>query len=151
MTSTIERPAPRRTRAPIDPRIQARRVEVQRDRGRRRLHRLVALGVVAGLVLAAVGATRSPLLDVDHIRVSGAKRTDRAALSRAAGVRLRRPLLDVDPGAIARRVEALPWVQRAIVRRSWPGTVMIQVSERRPLAVVTEAAGPVLVDRDGRV
>ena len=56
-------PATRRAPAvPMDPRVQARRVEVARDQGRRRRRRL--LGVFAVLLVAggAWGITQSPLM-----------------------------------------------------------------------------------------
>ena len=80
-----------RTRPPspvIDPRLEARRVEVARDNGRRRLRKvLIALTVL--LVLLGLGAlTRSPLLDVDEVVVRGADQVPAATVRTAAGVPL---------------------------------------------------------------
>jgi cell division protein FtsQ len=61
-------------------------------------------------------------------------------------------MVDVDEGAAARAVETLPWVERATVRRHWPGEVRIHVVERRAVAAIAaEDAGAALVDRAGRV
>lgn len=144
---TLDRPA-----APIDPRFRARRIAVARDAGRRRLHRLVALGAVTVLVLAAVGALRSPFLDVDRVAVTGADHTTAAAVVEASGVRRGDALVDVDTGMVSRRVSELPWVRSARVERQWPGTVAVEVLERVPVAVVeAEGGGVLLVDGEGRV
>ena len=120
----------------VDPRMRSRRIGVRRDAGRRRLRRVtVALSIVA-LVMAAAVATRTPLLDVDRITVRGAQRTSVEEVRRAAGVARGEPLLAVDGGAVARRVERLPWVASARVERAWPSTVEVQVTERVPVAVV---------------
>ena len=57
---------------PIDPRLRARRIEVRRVEGRRRLQRLVDMGLLAMVVAAFLGALWTPLLDVDEVRVEGA-------------------------------------------------------------------------------
>jgi len=41
---------------------------------------------------------------------------------------------NVDVAAIRSAVEALPWVERAKVRRVWPATLRVNVAEQRPVA-----------------
>ena len=136
---------------PIDPRISERRVAVRRDAGRRRLRQLVwGTGMVA-LTASAYGATRSRLLDVDTVRIEGATRVDVDEVPAAGGLDRRPQLIDVDPAAVATRIERLPWVKTAAVVRRWPGTVEVSLVERTPVAVV--AGGPAwsVVDASGRV
>lgn len=133
------------------PRIRARRIEVRRHEGRRRLRRVVALLAVVVVVGGAAGSTRTPLLDVDRVSVVGASRSGTAAVVEAAGVALGDPMSDVDSGAVAARVEALPWVERASVQRLWPATLRIRVAERRPMAQVAARDGVLLTDGTGRL
>ena len=71
---------------------------------------------------------------------------------RAAGVHNGQALLFVDTGAVARRVEQLPWVEHARVRRDFPGTVSIAVTEYVPAAYVRVTGGKLaLVASSGRV
>jgi cell division protein FtsQ len=138
--------------APIDPRIRARLIAVRRDEGRRRLRRVVAVGVLALVVVAAALVVRSPVLDVDRVQVSGADRTGTDAVRQAAGIALHRPMIDVDTGAARARLLALPWVERASVTRSWPSSIKVSVVERVPIAVVPAGqAGFAIVDKGGRV
>jgi cell division protein FtsQ len=149
LTSTTDsrRPVPA-----IDPRIRARRIAVQRDEGRRRLHRLGLVGAVAAIALGAVGVAGSPLLDVDGVVVAGSTRLDPAAVVAASGIERGAPLVTLDVGAAVEGVRALPWVADVVVRRSWPGTVEIAVLERQPVAALLGAGGTAaLVDADGRV
>jgi cell division protein FtsQ len=148
LRATDTRPAA----APIDPRLRARRIAVRRDEGRRRLHRLGILGVVAVVAVALVGITRSPLLDVDRVTVTGAVHTPVHAIADATGIRRHTPMTDVDLDAARRAVLALPWVRTVSIQRSWPSSVEVVVTERTPVAVVTAgSAGFALVDAAGRV
>ncbi len=138
-------------RSPIDPRIRARRIEVQRVQGRRRLRRLIDLGLV-GLVLAGfVGALWTPLLDVDAVAVEGAARTGVEAVRERSGISLGAPLVGVDLRAAGNRIGALPWVEQVTLHRRVDGVVDISVVERTPVASVGVGSATVLVDRDGRV
>lgn len=133
------------------PRIRARRIEVRRDEGRRRLRRILALAVVVVLAGGAAGSTRTALLDVDRISVVGASRTGADAVVDATGVSPADPMTDVDSSAVAARVTALPWVDRASVQRLWPATLRIRVVERRPVAQFLTRDGVVLTDSTGRL
>lgn len=142
--------SPARTGAP-HPRIRARRVAVARDVGRRRRRRLNAvLGALCAVVWGLVGL-RSPLFDVDRIQVSGVEHTPPAAVLSAMGAGRGTPLIDVDAGAAAARIERLPWVAEARVHRLWPGTVRVVVVERRAVAVVAHPGGWAILDASGRV
>jgi cell division protein FtsQ len=134
----------------IDPRIRARRIEVRRRAGRRRLNRLIAIGVVVTVVVVAVAVIRSPLLDVDRIEVVGADLTGRDAVLAASGVRLGSRMAGVPLGAVAARVQRLPWVATVKVGRSWPGTVRITIAERVAVAGVPAVGGGfVILDATG--
>lgn len=141
-----------RTGVAMDPRIRRRRIDVRRDEGRKRLRILIGCVSVVLVVLAAVGAGRSPLFDVDYVDVRGADQTARRAVVDAGRLGDHPALLDVDTEAVARKVEALPWVLEATARRQWPGTVRIDITERRPAAVLPATAGQwALADRSGRI
>ncbi|KAA0234376.1 MAG: Cell division protein FtsQ [Acidimicrobiales bacterium] len=146
--------APPRSARPveiIDPRIRERRIGVKRAAGRRRLRALVLLLlgmlVLSGLVLLS----RSPLLDVDDVRVSGADSTAIANVVEQSGIHLGDPMLEVDTGGAAAAVEALPWVKAAEVARRWPGRIEIIVEEHEPAALVEGAGSTGLVSPTGEV
>jgi cell division protein FtsQ len=132
--------------------MRSRRIRVRRSEGRRRLRRItLVLGAVAVVVLAAV-VTQTPLLDVDHVRVEGVGGGRVDDVVEAAAVAPDQPLVSLDGGAVARRVEELPWVASARVRRSWPATVEVTVTPRRVVAAVQVTEDHVaLVDAEGVV
>jgi len=136
----------------IDPRIRERRIEVLRAAGRRRLR--VTIVIASAIVIGGLGylAVRSPLLAVDHIRVIGSQREPTSKIISAAGVRNGQPMLFIDTGAAERRIERLRWIAQARVRREFPGTVSIDVTEYVPTAYVRMPGGKIaLVSSSGHV
>ena len=136
----------------VDPRMRARRIAVIRAEGRRRLR---VLAVVLGLVLlaaAAWGISRTPLLDVDRITVTGTGPANRAEVLESSNVSVGLPMLFLDIDEAQRSVESLPWVRSAQVWRDWPATVRITVEPRVPAAVVPASEGrTALIDANGYV
>lgn len=138
----------------VHPRFSARRIAVRRTEGRKRLRRVLWLAGMAALVAVAVGATRTPLLDVDHVQVAGADEALQQqveAVLAEAGLHRGDPLLDVDLAAAVVALRSLPAVVDADVVRRWPGTIAVELTERTPVAAVTTAAGAALVGADGVV
>ena len=142
--SVLDRPG-------IDPRIRARRIEVARSAGRRRLLRLLELGLLVAVAAGFAVAVRSPLLDVDEIRIAAGEHTGTRQVLRASGIAPGDQLLDIDLRAAGAQVAALPWVERVQLHRDIGGVVSIRVVERQPAAMVSGPEGPLLVDLAGRV
>lgn len=138
-------------RARIDPRIRQRRIDVARESGRRRLRRVLVLAALTVALLAAVAVALSPLVDVDRIRVRGAGVTAPEAIVAASAIEIGDPMLRLDVDAAAERIAALAWIDSVEVRRDFPASVEIVVTERRPVAIVGADDGALLVDGDGRV
>jgi cell division protein FtsQ len=138
-------------RARIDPRLRARRVEVKRAQGRRRLRVLLAATALTAVVAGSWIAVTSPLLDIDRIVVTGSAAVPGEVVRSAAGVETGDALLLLDLGAVERRVEAVPAVLDARVARDLPGGLRIAVVEREPVAWAHTGDGTVTVlDGTGR-
>ena len=142
---------PAQRKGAIDPRFRQRLIEVRRLEGRRRLRVLIILAAFLGVLLLGWGVTRSPFLDVDHVRVSGTVHTTPADITNASGIHTGMAMFDVDSGDATARLRAVPWILRAHVERQWPATVNITVVERAPVAAVPAKTGIAVVDRTGRV
>lgn len=139
---------PARQGPPVDPRIRARRRQVAQEQVRRR--RRVTLSVL-GLVLllgGAYGVSRTPLFLVDEVRVAGVTGARAAQVREVAAIGRGTNLLDIDIDAVTTRVEDLPWVKEAVIRRL-PTAVELRVTPRIAAAVVRVARAAWIVDPDG--
>lgn len=138
--------------AAIDPRIRARRLEVVRAEGRKRLRLVGVVAAALALALAGVAVLHSPLLAVRTVKVEGVHETPAATVLAATGLGGHPLMVDVDTTTVERQVDALPWVASAAVTRRWPSTVEVRVSEREAFAQMRRPDGRwALVDLSGRV
>jgi cell division protein FtsQ len=133
-----------------DDRFKARRLDVERKEGLRRLRLVLGLTAISTLAVGAIAFINSTAFDVDDITVTGAERADTELIIWTSGIELGQGLLDVSLDESADAVELVPWVGTAEVRRSWTGSIEIAVTERGASAVIPAGAGYALVDDHGR-
>lgn len=138
-------------RVVVDSRLRERRVTVRRSTGLRRLRRLGACVALLAICAAAYGLTRSPLLAVKRVQVTGTEHVPATQIRQVAAVRKGMPMTDVGPSQVARRLVQIPWLATAKVQRNWPGDVRITVAERHAVAALADGKAWQLVDGTGRV
>jgi len=110
-----------------------------------------AIAVVVGLLAwGVVSLYQAPLFRVQKIVVTGVSHLDRAAVLKLAAIPDDATLPRINPRKISAAIEADPWVAAVRVDRDFPRTVRLEVTERRPVAVV-DAGGTQLwvVSTDG--
>ena len=136
----------------MDPRISARRTAVIRAQGRRRL-RLLIIGLAATALLVGVWfLLHSPVFGARAVTVTGNTHETTAQVISQAGLSGEPPLIDINAGAAAARIEQLPWVRSATVDVSWPDGVRITVTEETPRLEVSTSGGQwATLSTDGRV
>ncbi len=88
---------------------------------------------------------------VDDINLTGAINTKGGNVMRLLNFKRGDLMLYVDVDEARARVESLPWVKSAQVRRVWPNRVQIKIEERRPVARWLHNDRHFVVDSDGRI
>jgi cell division protein FtsQ len=96
-------------------------------------------------------ATAAAGLRVTNIVIEGRANTPEPLLRAAIGVSKGDPILGFSLEETRARIETIPWVEHATVERRLPGTVVVNLQERRPFAVWQNQGKFVLVDRTGQV
>lgn len=155
---------PREGRVLLEPELRYWRWRVNRHvRRRRRLRSAlrwgaaaaVNLGIAGVLALAAAGAVRhlltSRALALQNVEVVGARRAPPEELRRTLEPLMGDNLLGLSLSGATRRIESHPWVLEAVVKRRLPGTLRVQVKERRPAALAVIGGLVQVVDEHGKV
>ncbi|MBI5235342.1 MAG: FtsQ-type POTRA domain-containing protein [Deltaproteobacteria bacterium] len=81
-------------------------------------------------------ATASPYLAISSIKVSGVERITRGEVLSASGIRTGDNMFGFSASEAEARIKDNPWVNEAVVRRTSLGAVSIEISERRPVALI---------------
>jgi cell division protein FtsQ len=110
---------------------------------------LAVLVIVAGFSVWAVWF--SSLFDVRTVTVTGLPNGSpltAADIRAAAKVPMNEPLARIDLDLAATGVRKLPAVKSATVSRAWPHDVLVEVTERKPVAAWSTGGAYRLVDAD---
>ncbi len=108
----------------------------------------VVLAVLVAGSVAWVG--NSPVFRMRQLRVTGARHLTEADVARLSGLTSKTNVLWVSGSAVARRLEASPWIASAVVARHLPGEIDIAISERTAVARIAQSGGRfLLVSGDG--
>lgn len=133
-------------------RRRAERAEVRRFTRRARTRRL-AVASVAGLVVTLIAlvlaAVYSPLLALREIVIDGTARVNAAEVQDALEEQMGTPLALLDFGKIETQLAAFPLIRSYVTETLPPGTLLIHVVERQPLASIQQGGQFLLIDPAG--
>ncbi|HEY5648980.1 MAG TPA: FtsQ-type POTRA domain-containing protein [Nitrospiria bacterium] len=94
---------------------------------------------------------QSSLFKVREVRASGFTHLAEKAILHRVGPSLGRNLVSLDLHPLEDQLLNEPWVEAVSLHKAFPDRLFVQVVERRPVAVVTDPGGAVIVDKKGRV
>ncbi|HJM43999.1 MAG TPA: FtsQ-type POTRA domain-containing protein, partial [Nitrospinota bacterium] len=125
----------------------------------RRVWRRAAGGGAAALALLAGAdalyrwSLASPYFQMREVKVSGTAHLSQSVVRARLGLRRTDNFLAADLEILRRRIESHPWVRSASLSRDLPGTLRVEVVERKPWAVLfptgDRGRGTRLIDAEG--
>ncbi len=118
---------------------------------RLRAYWLVLLVLLAGVGAGAYYAATWPGFDCKSIRVEGNHVVPSSEVAARAQISPHANIWLQNMGAAANRIEAIPYVDRVWIHRRLPAGVTIEVTERKPAAIVQTPLRRVIVDATLRV
>ncbi len=139
---------------------------IRRQRRNLRLVAFFAVGFIALLAAVIVshsakrGGTIASMqerfgkaidLRVADIQIDGRANTPEPLLRAALGVSVGDRILGFSVEGARSRIESLAWVEHVSVERRLPGTIVVDLTERRPFAIWQSSGKFQLIDREGNV
>jgi cell division protein FtsQ len=120
-----------------------------RDQVTRRTKSMFLIGIPVLLVGAFAVATYTPMFRASDVRIEGATTLSRAQVLQLAGIGDGTNVFHLDTDAAERSLETDPWIASADVERDLPGTVVIRIQERTPIARSSVGSTPTALAGDG--
>lgn len=119
---------------------------------------LLAFGVVAVASWWALGwwcdGSRQRVCEwdaIERVEVRGVVRLSPDEVRRWAAVPPRARLLPLDAPAVVARLSGRPWIRSVAVHKRFPGTLVVTVTERVPIAIAKGDRRSWLIDDEGTV
>jgi cell division protein FtsQ len=110
----------------------------------------VLLGGHSMTVAAAVTSWSG--LAIENVQITGQSETSEIDVLDQLALGDYPSLVMFDVGAARARIEAMPWVKEARIKKLYPDTLQIAITERSPYAIWQHDGGVVsLIDKDGKV
>jgi cell division protein FtsQ len=112
------------------------------------LYGVIAGGHVGGVVSAS---TRAAGLEIAEVRITGQSETSELDVLDSLGIGEGASLATFSVAAARARVETLPWVDTATIRKVYPGGLDILIEEKAPYALWQHGGITSLIDSEGAV
>lgn len=110
---------------------------------------LSVLIFITGIVLGLKLLTRSFL--IKNILISGNNYLDEDEIRDSVGIRSGESLLNVSHEELQESIKRIAWIKKATFRKQFPDTLMINVEEATPRALLLLKQRMFLLDSDGRI
>lgn len=98
---------------------------------------IVVVAVLAFICRVVYGyMVDSPLLTLREVVIEGCRKISEREILSMTQLDRRPNILSVELDALRSKVETNPWIARAEIRRIFPDSISIKVTERRPAAII---------------
>lgn len=136
--------------------IAAKKAKKRREKLKRvRKKQQLQVGLMLVLMIAAltvfVWLYRSDLFRVKRIEISGNKHLSDKKVDKIAEIEPTDSLVRIPLEKVKNRLLKNRWIKDVEIKRSFPNTVKIQVTERKAIAIVPVEDGNAVVDKEGLV
>jgi Cell division septal protein len=139
----------RKKQARKEPKKDSARRRSARRRGKRTLHYILIFSLLAA---AGIALSMTVFFNIAQIQVVGSERYDPVELVQASGVKVEDNLLRVSAKAVqAALLPSYPYLDTVTLRRVFPDTLEIHVTQSKPVGAIVDGDEHVLITREGKV
>ncbi|WP_223596020.1 cell division protein FtsQ/DivIB [Neobacillus bataviensis] len=131
--------------------LEDRIPKLKEQRRRKANRRLVLLLILFFMMIVAVAYTQSPLSHVKTITLKGNEIYSKDEIIHKSGLSNNTNIWKVRKDAVVSKVEELPEINKAVVKRKWPNTIIIQVVEHKRIAYLKKDTSYLPVMENGKI
>ena len=95
------------------------------------------------------GLARSSVFYATNLSINGCQRLDKKKIMELGGIDIHSNLLAIDPGQLQHKLEAHAWIKKTEIVKQLPDTLVIQIHERKPVAMIAIASSLYYLDKKG--
>jgi cell division septal protein FtsQ len=88
---------------------------------------------------------------ITAVRIDGNRMTSKEQIATLSRVDIHSNLLAINADQIEALLKSHPWIAEADVIRDWPNRLLIQVKEKKPVALLNRKTGPFYLDIQGQI
>jgi cell division protein FtsQ len=117
----------------------------------------LALTAIAGVLIGghtvaiASAVTAWCGLGIDQVEIKGQSETSEVDVLAKLDLGIYPSIVTLDVTGARERIESLPWVSEATLRKVYPNKLLIEIKERKPFAVWQSKDGFALIEEGGRL
>jgi len=110
-------------------------------------------GIILGGHASAFGdaIAQAAGFSIDQVRITGQRETDEVDVLAALAIPPGSSMFSYDLQAARQRVAEIPWVEQSSIRKLYPATLQISITERTPFALWQRGHVVSVIDRNGTV
>lgn len=103
------------------------------------------------LVALVIILAFSPLFNITEIKVQGNFRLMENTIINVSGIELGNNILRLNKNKIKQNISSIAYIDDVSIKRQWPNSIIISVSEKKELAKMNVFGSSVVLDEEGKV
>jgi cell division protein FtsQ len=94
---------------------------------------------------------QSDFFQITAVKINGNRMTSKEQIGVLSRVDIHSNLLAINVGQVKLLLESHPWIAKADIIRDWPNRLLINVEEKRPVALLNRETGLFYLDSSGQI
>ncbi len=112
---------------------------------------VIFLGLGFGTTQVYQGLCSNNFFQITAVKIDGNRMTSKKQIATLSRVDIHSNLLALNVTQVKALLESHPWIAKADVIRDWPNRLLINVKEKRPVALLSRESGLFYLDHKGHM
>ena len=124
--------------------------KIENRRRKRKTRKTITITVLLTVILVVV-IMMSPLFNLKYVHIEGNEKLSYDDIYAASNIVYNKNIFKIPVSGTERVIESLPYIESASLKRRYPGTIMISVTECVPVACLQYLDGKLIIDKRAKI